>query len=186
MSEEKYEDQELGQKEGSELETLTPEDTSPDYGGILADWHFAESATHQRGRLWYIIFSLIVVALLVFSYFSKNPTFAVILVLGLIIYIITEKRGPTIFHLLVTEDGLIINDKFTSYEDLDSFYIIYFPPQIKNLYIQPKGSWRQIINIHLSDQNPVEIRRLLLKYLREDIEKEEMPLSDGLIHRLKL
>ncbi len=171
---------------GEELETLPEEELGPDYGEILADWHFAESATHQRGRLWYIIFSIIVIALLTFSYFGKNPLFAVILVLGLIVYIITEKRGPATFHLLVTEDGLLINDKFTGYDDLASFYIIYYPPQIKNLYLQPRNSFKQLVTIPLGDQNPIEVRRFLLRYIQEDLAKEEMPLSDGLIHRLKL
>lgn len=169
-----------------ELETMPEDQVGPDYGEILADWHFAESVTHDRSRLWYVLFIIIVVGLLAFSYFSKSPLFAVILVLGLIVYIITEKRGPSIFHLLVTEDGLLINDKFISYDDLASFYIIYYPPQIKNLYLQPNSSFKPLVTIPLGEQNPIEIRRILLRYIKEDLAKEEMPLSDGLIHRLKL
>lgn len=168
------------------LENLPDNQNNQDFGEVLASWQFQEFFQHQRGRVWYIIFILAIVGLLIFAYTSKNPLFAIIIILGLIVYVISEKRGPQTIEIALTEDGVILHNKFIDYEDLDSFYIIYYPPLVKNLYLQPRNSFKPLISIPLEDQNPVEIRRLLLAYLAEDLEKEEAPLTEGLTHRLKL
>jgi len=169
-----------------ELESVSQTANGPDFGEVFATWQFREFVQHERGRLWYLIFSLVIIGLLIFSYTSQNPLFAIIMILGLIVYVISEKRGPRTIEIALTEDGLILHNKFIDYEELDSFYIIYYPPAVKNLYLQPRNSFKPLITIALEDQNPVEIRRVLLAYIPEDLEKEEAPLTEGLTHRLKL
>ena len=89
-------------------------------------------------------------------------------------------------NIVITEDGVLLNDKFIEYEDFSAFYIIYYPPTIKNLYLQPKNSFKPVITISLEDQNPIIIRKILLQYLTEDLEKEEMPATESISHSLKL
>lgn len=86
----------------------------------------------------------------------------------------------------ITEDGLLINDKLIEYKDLHQFYIIYYPPEIKNLYFRPKGNLKQRITIPLMDQDPVLVREALLKYLDENLEREETPASEAITKLFKL
>jgi len=86
----------------------------------------------------------------------------------------------------ITEDGIFIGSKFIEYEDLRSFYIIYYPPEIKNLYFETKSVIKQRIVVPLEDQNPVYIREILLNYLDEDLEKEEIPSSESISNIFKL
>lgn len=175
------------QKEEPELEKI--EDNivfEKDLGEVLAIWDFPEFIKHERGRLWYISFGIIFVLMLVYSYFSNNFLFAIIIVIFLITYFSLEKRGPINIQVAITEDGLIINSKFIDFNDLENFYIIYYPPQIKNLYFQPKNHLRQLIAWPLEDENPVEIRRILIKYLPEDLAKEEIPTTESFSKILKL
>ena len=85
----------------------------------------------------------------------------------------------------ITEDGIFIGNKFIDYEDLRSFYIIYYPPEIKNLYFETKSIIKQRIAIPLEGQDPVYIRELLLEYLDEDLEKEEIPTSESITNILR-
>lgn len=157
-----------------------------DFGQTWASWEFPEFIQHSRSRTWYTIAIILLIGLLAYAYFSKNLLFAIILVLFVIIFLVIERRGPIIVQIAITEDGLIINDKFIEYADLADFYIIYYPPDIKNLYFQPRNRFKEKIVIPLENQNPVKIRQILLKYLAEDLEKEEIPPSESLSRIFKL
>lgn len=169
-----------------EIEPVSLDQFTEKFGEVLAGWDFSEFIKHDRGRIWYIVFSIIVLGLLIYSYFVRNPLFAVIIVIALIIYIITERKEPDQVSIVLTEDGFLLNDKFINYEDLAAFYIIYYPPQIKNLYLQPKNSFKPVLTIPLEQQNPIIIRKILLQYLKEDLDKEEMPATESIAHSLKL
>ncbi|KKU49315.1 MAG: hypothetical protein UX68_C0001G0063, partial [Parcubacteria group bacterium GW2011_GWA2_46_9] len=71
-------------------------------------------------------------------------------------------------------------------KDLKSFWIIYEPPEVKMLYFDFKNAWRPRLPIPLQDENPIEVRRLLLKYLEEDLSRESEPTSDALSRLLRL
>jgi hypothetical protein len=168
------------------LETIPQDIATGDYGDILATWEFPEFEKPERQKQWYIWAVIIGVLLLVYSYFSQNPLFAIIVVLFAIIYFVNERRHPVTIQIALTEDGIIINEKFIEYKDFRSFWIIYYPPHTKNLYFQPKSNIKQRIIIPLQDQNPVDIRSILLEFLEEDLEKEEIPASEGISRILKL
>ncbi|MBT6819468.1 MAG: hypothetical protein HOA57_03780 [Candidatus Magasanikbacteria bacterium] len=157
-----------------------------EFGDILAAWEFPEYIKPDRGKWWYISFSVIAVAFLIYSYFSRNPLFAIIIVLFIIIYYLTEKKDPINMEVIFTEDGFIINDKFMEYKDFENFYIIYYPPQIKNLYLQPKNHLKSVVVLPMEKEDPVHIRETLLRFLDEDLAKEEMPASEGISRILKL
>jgi len=162
------------------------EESEEDYGDILAIWDFPEFVKYEKSKLWYISFTIIFLALLTYSYFSNNLLFAIILAIFVIIYLSSAKDEPVTVETAITEDGVFIGSKFIPYEELRSFYIIYYPPEIKNLYFETKSVIKQRIAIPLENQNPVHIREILLNYLDEDIEKEEIPTTEGISRILKL
>ncbi len=168
------------------MEAYQDEPNIPDFGKIWANWEFPEFIQHSRSGTWFTVMSILLVGMLAYSYLSKNLLFAIILVLFVIIYFIIERRGPVVIQFAITEDGLLINDKFIEYAELDEFYIIYYPPDIKNLYFQPRNRFKEKIVVPLEDQNPMAIRQTLLKYLAEDLEKEEIPPSESLSRIFKI
>lgn len=162
-----------------------PEETS-DFGEILANWKIPEFHKHEKEKKWYIYFSLVLIALLVFSYFSQDPLFAIILVFFAFTYWLIERKDPLLLDFALSEDGIIISNKFIDYKKIQNFYIIYQPPGIKNIYFQPRNSFKPVISIPLFDQDPVAIRQILLEFLPEDIEKEERPALDNIGDIFKL
>ena len=175
------------EKKEPELEKIAAEPVfEKDLGEVLATWDFPEFIKHERGKLWYILFGVIFLAMIIYSYFSDNLLFAIIIALFIITYFSLERRGPINIQVAITEDGILINSKFFAFEDLQDFYIIYYPPQVKNLYFQPKNHLRPAIVWPLEDENPVTIRRILLQYLPEDLEKEEIPASESVSKILRL
>ncbi len=157
-----------------------------DFGTIYASWDFPEFTKYDKSRGWYLTFILIFLAMLVWSYFTNNLLFAIILVIFVAVYFLIERKEPVNVEVLITEDGLILNNKLFEYSDFAKFYIIYYPPEIKNLYFEYKNGFKQRIAIPLEDQNPVKIREALLNFVDEDLEKEEMPAAESISRIFKL
>ena len=170
-----------------ERQTLPPDQRiDPQVGNILAAWEYPEYIQYARGWMWYMIAGLITALLLVYSYFSDNRLFMIIIVLVAVVFVIANSRRPETISFAITEGGIIIKDKFISYSDITNFWIIYQPPSVKTLYIEPSSIFSPRIQIHLENQSPSAIRELLLQYLTEDLKKEEEPSSESWGRLLKL
>ena len=175
------------EKKANEIEKFPEiEAFEEEFGDILAAWEFPEYVKPKRGQWWYLSFAVITISFLVYSYFSQNPLFAIIIVLFIIVYYLTEKKAPINMEVIFTEDGFIINEKFMEYKDFENFYLVYYPPQIKNLYLQPKNHLKPVVVLPLEKEDPVHVREVLLRFLPEDLAKEEMPASEGISRILKL
>ncbi len=169
-----------------ELETISTTDDELDIGEILISWEIPSFHKHEKPKVWYVYFFILTTLCLIYSYFNKNPLFALVIILSAILYLANEKNEPKKIIFAISEDGIVIENKFIPYKKLKTFYILYQPPLIKNLYFQPKNPIAQVITIPLEAENPVEIRKILLQYLSEDLEKEDMPGSESIGHMLKL
>lgn len=183
------EDKNFIQNEQNSSEDLALEEVQEDdldIGAILNSWEIPSFHKHEKPKRWYFYFTIAIILLLIYAYFSKNPLFALILVFFTLLYTLSEKQDPKKLIFAIAEDGIVIENKFITYKKIKNFYIIYQPPFTKNLYFEPKNFILPVITIPLLDQNPVEIRKQLLQYLTEDLEKEDMPNSESIGHMLKL
>jgi len=72
------------------------------------------------------------------------------------------------------------------HKEIQSFWIIYEPPEVQLLYFGISRSLRKELPIHLEDQNPIMIRKILLNYLQEDLDQEEEATEERLARLFKL
>jgi hypothetical protein len=153
----------------------------------LASWAFPEFESHERSRLWYLIAGVIFILLLIYAITSLNFLFAVVLVMVGIIWLIKERETPLTVSFSITDEGLEIDNNFYDYDALENFYIIYKPEvDSKNLYFHFKSKIRPRLSIPLREENPVEIRNILLQYIKEDLEQKDIPTSEWLSKIMKL
>ena len=157
-----------------------------EHGKELAKWDFAEYTKPERGKSWYFWFFAIVILLLIYSLTTVNFLFAVIIIIAAIILLMRGRNEPSQINFAITEDGIEIENKFHEYDAIRNFYIIYKPPEIKNLYIEFKSVTKPRLIIPLGNQNPLKIREILTKYIDENLEKEEEPASEAFRKVLKL
>ncbi|PIS04950.1 MAG: hypothetical protein COT81_03690 [Candidatus Buchananbacteria bacterium CG10_big_fil_rev_8_21_14_0_10_42_9] len=156
-----------------------------DHGEVLANWSFPEYISHNRGAVWFVAAGILALFLIIYGIATSNLLFALIVILAVLLSYM-HQRNIQMVDFTINEDGIIIAQHFFPWNELDKFYIIYQPPDVKALYFEPKSIWQPRISVDLVDQNPVAIRRILLKYLTEDFERENEPLSDQLTRLLKL
>jgi hypothetical protein len=110
----------------------------------------------------------------------------IIIVISIII-ILNDGQKPMTVNFSITDEGVMIGKKFYDYDELKNFSVIYKPRRdIKNLYFEFKNPIKQRLSIPLMDQDPLKIRKYLLKYLEEDLERTDPPLSENLARLFKL
>ncbi len=141
------------------------------HGEAFFAWDFTEFDRHVRTKTWYLAAGAAALALIAYSVFTSNLLFALIILLVAFIVIVRDYVEPNTLTFVIYEDGIAVGSKFISYKELANFYIIYEPPRVKRLYFKPKGLG-QTISIPLDDQNPIEIREVLLRYVKEDLDTE--------------
>ena len=143
------------------------------FGKILASWSVSE-----RSLAWYIAAGVLGFALFVWAIFTFNYLFALIIVLFSAIVYLRATSDPNIVKFLITTKGVRIGRREYQYKDIDRFWIIYDPPDVKKLYLAFKRSLAPRVMVPLKNQNPVKIREILLDFLFEVLEKEDEPMSE--------
>jgi len=148
-------------------------------------WSFPEYPQHERSRRWFIVACVIAGGMFIFSLFAANFLFAGIIVFTALIIALQHYRPPLMVTFQITQDGIATDNHSIPWKDIKSFWLVYEPPAIKNLYFEFKGV-RPRLRVPLLDQNPLNMREALIPYLNEDLEKEDEPLSDALGRVFKL
>ncbi len=165
-------------------QNLTKEDVS--IGKIIYQWMIKEYEQYDRERRWYIIMGLLAIALVIYGVAVANYLFALIIVLFGIILYLHHMQAPLEVPFIMTETGIVLGSKFYRYSELKNFWMIYNPPDIKNLYFGLNNIIKHRLQIPLLDYDPRPIRSYLAQYLSEDLEQEEEPLSDRLARLFQL
>ncbi len=84
-------------------------------------------------------------------------------------------------------EGVALGSRFYSYDSIKNFVVLYKPRQsLKSLYFEFEGSMRPRITIPLRHLDALTVRNFLARYLDENLERTEMPLSERLTKLLKL
>jgi len=150
-------------------------------------WPVPEYDKHEKGGGWYIFYSLIAFLLILYSFLSGNFLFAVIIIIAAIVIVLRDGQEPDFVKISLTEEGVIVGRKFYDYDEFKNFSIVYKPKQeIKNLYFEFNNSLKPRLSIPLKKMNPLLIRKSLLRYLPEDLDRTDRPLSEELGKLFKL
>ena len=157
-----------------------------DRGKVLAKWNFPEFEKAERSKAWYAGAFVVFSFLLIYSLLTVNFLFAVIIIISAIIIIMRNQAEPEQITATIAEDGLEVDGRFYDYDAIKYFYLIYKPPEIKNLYLEFKSVAKPRLIIPLQNQNPLEIRDILNRYLEENLAKEEEPASEAIRKLFKL
>ncbi|MCX6795856.1 MAG: hypothetical protein NT165_04005 [Candidatus Falkowbacteria bacterium] len=162
-------------------------------------WKFTDRNRPERGRRWYIFAGIFLAICLFISFFeiqnwrpvfqgyNSNFLFAVIIILAGIVMFINEHREPGELDFFADGDGLKIGEKFYDYDNIKDFSVLYKPKEnLGKLYFEFKNPVQPRISLELGEQNPIAVRNFFLRYLQEDLDRLNEPLSEQLTRVLRL
>ncbi len=156
-------------------------------GNTLLTWQVPEYQKYQRGKIWYASFVILGLALIVYAVATLNFLFALIVLICALVIVMSTLREPGTLEVRATETGLAVGSRFMPYRSMAHFAIVYDPP-VKNLYLEFKdGFFNAHTSIALEDENPIEIRNLLIgARVKENLDHSDEPFFDLLGRILKL
>jgi hypothetical protein len=150
----------------------------------LVMWEAPEFEQYQRTQAWYVIAGLIAFGLIGFAIYSRSLmtliTFALIIILGVSAVF---RRPKKLIHRITSLD-ISVGQIIYPYKNVKKFWIIYQPPEVKTLNLETTAYLNSLVTLQLGDQDPVEVKVMLQKYLPEDLDREES-LNEILARRAK-
>ena len=141
-------------------------------------WAFPEYVRYERRRGWYFWTLLIALIIIIHSLLTANWLFALIIIMLGIILVINHRAEPATMEFEINHDGIKLSGKSYRYNEINKFWIIYNPPEVKSLYFDMKSPLHPRLTVPLEKENPVEVKSFLRQYLVEDLEQEQEPFSD--------
>lgn len=137
----------------------------------------------QKRYLSLTIIALLVgaIALLVFRYDTLTSIFMIVASLVLILY---GKQKPIASKIKIDQSGILVDDRMYYYKDLKSFWIDYNPGGPREFSIESMKWYMPYIKVLLNEQNPIEVRSLVINFLPE--QEHENSLADHIGRKLGL
>ena len=123
---------------------------------------------------------------MIWSLFTANFLFLMIILIAWTVIYVSGRRKPQMLQFTILEDGLLVNNKFYPFDDIEKFWVIYKPPHSKYVYFHFKTFWKPELVIPLERAQPTKVREILLDYLKEDISKEDENISETISREYKL
>ena len=162
-------------------------------------WDVPEYHKQTRSTSWHITATVAAFLMLFFCFFSfngwrliflgtsSNYLFALIIIIVAIIMIVKESQEPKLIKIELGLEGIKVGEVFFDYDQFKNFSVLYKPKQsIKNLYLEYKNGLLPRLSLPLRHLDALSVRNYLIKYLDEDLERTDPPLSEQLTKLLKL
>ncbi len=149
-------------------------------------WEAPSWEQTERNPKWYLWLGLATFVLAAYAIFTQNYLFAFIVLLLAIILVLAGNEAPHAALVQIGHQGVVYDDEFYLFNDLHNFAIVYQPPEIRVLYVQPKSVFKPRMRIELGEEDPVAIRMHLKRYVDEDSDLRDEHLSDIVGRLLKL
>ena len=146
-------------------------------------WITPEFEYYKNSQSWFITIGIIAGILLIIAIFTKNFLFGLLILISSFLIFTYSLKKPDNVKLSISPKGIKINNTLYEFENLRSFWIFYNPPEIKELSLRSKKTIMPYIRVPVGNENPVEIRKILIKYLPEKKHKESV--IDNLARHLK-
>jgi len=140
----------------------------------MLKWQAKEFKKKAKGRLWYIIWALFSLGIIIFAVLEQSPLMTLVFILISVIAYLFSKKEPDKIEFILSKKGVQIKDKLYFYDNLESFWIFYDPPRKKILSFKSKKILMPYLKIPLAKQDPIKIRKYLLKFLPEKEQEESL------------
>lgn len=150
---------------------------------VLIQWQAPEFSYSPKSAAWYFWLFFGAALLLGFAFYTRNYSFGLIILLSFLLVFAWSKKEPRIINFAVTKQGIMIGEKLHRFTELESFWIFYEPPEIKEVSVKSRKKILHYLKMPLEEENPAQIRKILLEYLPE-VEQEES-IFDSLARLVK-
>jgi hypothetical protein len=136
-------------------------------GKILHQWSAPEFEVYEKSARWYLLFAFFIALMVTYALYTNGPIMAITFILiGIVGYIYLQK-DPRIITFSITTKGVTADKEMYLYENIHSFWVFYDPHHTRTISLHTKASMLPYVHIPIQDENPVELRELLIQNIPE-------------------
>lgn len=117
-------------------------------------------------------------------FYRMDTLTAIFLILSSLVLILYANKKPTMSQIIINQASVMVDDVNYYYKDLKSFWLDYTPHGPKELSLEAKKWYMPYIKISIEDQNPTEIRSLMVNFVTE--REHEKSLVDLISRKIGL
>ncbi|MDA9129261.1 hypothetical protein N9J72_02170 [Candidatus Gracilibacteria bacterium] len=149
----------------------------------LYSWSYEDSK--NRSPLWYMIALSVAIGLIIWGFFTRQygMSIVVMLIVGFFFYI--ENNSEDQVDVDITELGIKVQDMFYDYSRIAGYSFIYSRDQAMFLRLNLKKRGIGTANLNIDNDIASNIRQILPNYIEEQ-DKQEVTLTERILHKLKL
>jgi len=147
------------------------------------EWSAPEFFYFEKTEIWFIVSGLIALILFISALWTRNILFALLIFLGYFSITIYAIKKPRNIVVNINPQGIKIDNTLYPYDNLKSFWIFYEPPTLKEISLLSKKTIMPHIKIPIGEQDPAEVRGILIQYLSE--KKQDESLVDNMTRQLR-
>ncbi|MCL2094653.1 hypothetical protein FWH13_00855 [Candidatus Saccharibacteria bacterium] len=149
----------------------------------LIEWQAAEYFVRKKGKRWFVGFGFVAIILLAGAIWLRAWTFAALIVVAVIAFIVYSRSTPDKIRYAILKDGVEVGDKTYPYDTLKVFGVI---EDGTHYYIRivPKRRFAGAILMYFAKQDGEKIVDTLGSRLQ--MEKMSPDPLDKLLQKLKI
>lgn len=152
--------------------------------GHLLEWQAPEFEMLPRDHKWYFYITAALLVVIAYALYTNGLIMAITFILiGVLGYIYIHKE-PRILNFSITEEGIIAGREIYDFDNMRSFWIFYEEDGLQVISFHSHSYLLPYLHVPIHDQDPAEIREILLDYLPE--EKHALGAVETLEHILRL
>jgi len=151
---------------------------------ILA-WVAHETIQHERGTVWKVLMSVIVISTVVWGVMNNAWTLSLAVAAVAIVHYLAHLERPQEVEIKISEIGIKVGKRKYPYSRIRAFWLIYEPPFTSTLNIRVEGDFFGEISIQLGEQSPSKVRETLMRHIPE-LEGQSEKFSDIILKLFKI
>ena len=159
--------------------------TAGSHGAILLEWTAPEFIQHPKGRLWFLLATVVIFALVMDAIWTGSWTMAIAFIMLAGVYTLSHHRAPVQVKIKITNFDIQVGGRSIPYSDIKAFWILYRPPRLKILKLLTSDKFMSELSLQLDGQTPGPVREVLLKHIPE-YEGRRESFVEWLIRMFKL
>lgn len=137
-------------------------------------WETPEYIYYPKSPDWYWAVGIISLALILIAIFTGNLFFAIFAAVAGFTIALWGARKPKIVTIRLDGNGMRVNERLYSYQELVSFWIHYHPPFVKEISFTAKSAFLPYVRVPIGNENPAEVRAFLMRFLPEKIQEDSL------------
>ena len=137
---------------------------------VLLSWRSPEFIQLERDRKWYLVVTIILLAIIAYAVFVNGLVMAITFILIGVVGYLYINNSPKILDFAVTKKGIIAGNVIYEFKNLESFWIFYEPERHETevVSLKTKSYLSPYVHIPIKNHSAEEVRQVLSQYIEED------------------